>query len=48
MEQSPSSEGNSSSAGKEIPHFLWNMKIHYCVLTTACYLSQLNPFPSGY
>jgi hypothetical protein len=29
MEQSPSWEANRSSASQEIPHILWNQKVHY-------------------
>ena len=29
MEQIPSWEANSSPASQEIPHILWNQKVHY-------------------
>ena len=29
MEQSPSREANRFSAGQEIPHILWNLKVHH-------------------
>jgi len=29
MEQSPSWEGDSSSANQEFPSILWNHKVHY-------------------
>ena len=29
VEQSPSSEANRLSARQEIPHILWNPKVHY-------------------
>jgi hypothetical protein len=31
MEQSLSLEDSSYSASQEIPHLLWNLKVHYCV-----------------
>jgi hypothetical protein len=31
MQQSPSWEVNSHSASQEIPHLLWNLKVHHCV-----------------
>jgi len=31
MEQSPSSEANSHSAGQEIPRLLWNLKVYHNV-----------------
>jgi len=34
MEQSPSWEANSHSTSQEIPHLLWNPKIHYSVQKT--------------
>ena len=29
MQQSPSGEGNRSSASQDIPRILWNLKVHY-------------------
>ena len=31
MEQGPSWEANQFSASQEIPHILWNLKVHYCI-----------------
>ena len=31
MEQSPSGEANWFSASQEIPCFLWDLKVHYCI-----------------
>jgi hypothetical protein len=31
MQQSPSWEANRFSASQEIPHTLWNPKVHYCI-----------------
>ena len=40
MEQSPSWEANRFSASQEIPHILWNPKVHYRIYNI---LSQLDP-----
>jgi hypothetical protein len=31
MEQSPSWEANQFAGSQEIPHILWNLKVHYCI-----------------
>jgi hypothetical protein len=46
MERSPSWETNSHSANQEIPHLLWNSKIHYRVDKSPSLvriLSQIHP-----
>jgi len=46
MEQSPSSEANRHSASQDIPHFSWNVKVHYHLhknLPLDPVLSQMNP-----
>ena len=45
-EQSPSLEANWSAASQEIPHILWNLKVHYRIHKcppTAPTLSQFDP-----
>ena len=46
MQQSPSLEANRFSASQEIPHILWNLKVHYCIhlsLSPVPLLNHINP-----
>ena len=46
MYHSPSWEANQFSASQEIPHILWNPKVHYCIQNSpppVSILSQLDP-----
>jgi hypothetical protein len=46
MEQSPSCEASQFPGSQEIPHILWNVKVHYCMhmcLSPVPILCQLDP-----
>ena len=46
MQQSPSSESNRLSSSQEIPHILWDLKVHYHFYKFLLYahvLSQIKP-----
>jgi hypothetical protein len=46
MEQRPSWEADSFSAGQEIPCILWNLKVHYHI-TTCLYPEPALNFPNA-
>ena len=53
MEQSPSWEFNRFSASQEIPHILWNLKVHYCIpncpgLSWATSIQSMPPHPTSW
>jgi hypothetical protein len=53
MEQSPSWEANRFAGSQEIPHILWNLKVHYHIHKcppTAPILNPINPVhtPTSY
>ena len=54
MEQSPSWEANRFSAGQEILHILWNLKVHYRIhkcqlsLSWASSIQSIPPHPTSW
>ena len=44
MEHNPSSEANRFSASQEIPHILWNPKIHYRIHNSPPFAPNLSHF----
>jgi len=44
MQKSPTWQANQFSASEEIPHILWNLKVHYCIQKYCIPYPQPNQF----